>query len=1167
MSLAIGSNHSLINSKIDQSIDFCIDLKNEGKSIDEWYNDFKKAFSQPADQKKPVDSFVTNSIPYLTVWCGASALNAIFNLFSPFDKELAQTASTAVLLSAVSIDIAGTQSGYANLDQRKILMESVRELVTAVLKGKSTEFELAEITTRCANNLRAAEALPAALEFVSKIGTDAVSGANQIGQYIHTLVNTPLTRKTAREMADFLTNEQDKLEVLNIRSTTQLDNILASGKIPDDKAADVLVKAGEQNENFSMASTAMEVGSGIGILTGLANFWRGVCEWFRVNLVGKALDERLQTIRTGIQKLNGATGTELLKHCEQTTVHQKSANRAARVGVVARIFNGLWGIISKIALLAGAVIVPWIAPLITACVLLVYAIKNGVQLHYNRKANRLVNRLANTFKSLSKAGTKEFEKFLSKNLVADLKALAAGGKELWNFLENMGRSELIADVKKLFSVLSHANDRFKERFPVLKKLIDICTSASPDIAKKTLEASHKGSHQLAAALVKQPVKKPVEEKAIAEDLEPSFLTVEEDADVPSTTELSSASLDFSPEETRIFQKFWDYKLEKIIASCDGELVGLRLTQGDPKIVKDISREAIKALAGNTPVTATLIAVIDGLVENKNNSTRSIVSGIVKGRTWSLTKHAQDCESALESQNATQLTATTLAAALTESNAEAIVQCRFADASPERGILLERLNTSNLQNLKAAVDAVDEGNGKKLLQLARLDPDFQDTFKIALMLFGHPSELAGAMVATLGSHQGPPAACAEDWSHALGVMTKKQMHATFKDGLLLRRIWRHMAKENEPAQTVMEHTLVVIPASPGDPRLHKYIDAIATGKIPFQEVPEWLLGPELQRALNHKAPKAAHAEAFREQLKLSFFWHKNPNKQGKPPVSLHWGVSAFYGRDESTAAEQLKHSFQTMLGIDASASNLAQLLEAARLYAAWEKKDPAFSDIQKMVAKGGLYAAVALHCATNLQGISVLSQDDLQRIKGLDTVDGIKNMCVRLIQQQHKLSQEKKILEDTDQSAIDDEKTDSSTMYWPDPPDPPERRRSMVIPSHTLALLKRDEEERDAAFEIRFKPVVVQEKKRRNSENLPSMAKEIRRRRNLDEHMAGEPSQDRLPAEGMPSMVNAATAPRNDIPWMQAYANAAHAQKAHLDKLWKAKVPAVSDQTLSAVSAD
>lgn len=1129
---------------------------NEG--IDEWYNDFKEKFSQPVDQKNPVGSFVTNSIPYLTVWSGASALNAIFNLFSPFDKELAQTASTMVLLSAVSIDIAGTQSGCANLAQRKMLMESVRELVNAARNGNSTALELAEITNRCANKLRAAEALPGALEFVAKIGTDAVSGAHQIGQYIHTLVNTSLTRASAGEMADLLTNEQDKVEVLNFRNTLKLDDILASGKIPDDKAADFLVKVGEQKENFSMASTAMEVGNGIGVVTGIANAVRGVCEWFRLNLIGKTLDEQLQTIHKGTQKLNGAAGTELLKHCEQTTLHQKSANRAARVGVVARILNGFWGIFSKIALLAGAVIAPWIAPLIAACVLLVYAIKNAVQLHYNRKANRLVNRLANTIKSLSKAATEKFEKFLPKNLVDDLKALAADGKKLWNFLKAMGRSELFADAKRLFRSLSSA----KDRFPVLKKLIDICTSASPDIAKKTLEASHKGSHQLAAALVEQPVKNPVEEKAIDEDLEPSFFTAEEDA--PSTTEPSSNALNFSPEEVRIFQKFIDNKLEKIIASRDGKLKGLRLTQGDPETVKRMSGEAIKALAGDTEATATLIAIIDGLVENKNNSTRSIVSGIVKGRTWSLTKHAQDCESALESQNATQLTATTLAAALTKSNAEAIVQCRFADASPERVILLERLNTSNLQNLKAAVDAVDEGNGKKLLQLARLDPDFQDTLITTLMLSGHPSELAGDMVAALGSHRGPPAACAEDWSHALDLMSKKQMHATFKDGLLLRRIWRHMAKENEPVQTVMQHTLVVIPASPGDPRLHKYIDAIAAGKIPFQEVPEWLLGPELRRALNQKAPKAAHAEAFREQLKLSFFWHKNPNMQGQPPMSLRWGARAFYGRDESTATQQLKQSFQTMLGIDASASNLAQLLEAARLYAAWEQKDPALSDIQKMVAKGGLCAAVALHCATNLQGIPVLSQDDIQRIKGLDTVDGIKNMCVELIQRQHKLRHEEKNLEYGNQSTQDDEPDSSLVTKLAIEPLLKERRHSMVVPSHTQALLQRDEEERDFAVEIRFKPVEVQEKKRRNSENFPSMMKEIRRRRNLDDHMAGEPSQDRLPAEGMPSMAEVAT--RNDISWMQtAYANAA--QKVLLDKLWKAEVPAVSDQTLSAVSAD
>lgn len=1165
MTLAISSNHSFIASEIDKSIDLYIDLKNDNKNIYEWYDDFKNAFTQPADQKKPVDSFVTNSIPCLMVWSGASTLNAIFNLFGPFDRELAQTASTTVLLAAVSIDIAGTQNGYANLDQRKILMESVRELVTAVLKGKSTKFELMEITNRCANNLRAAEALPGALEFVAKIGTDAVSGFHQIGQFVLALVNTNRIQTTARGMAELLTNEQDKLDALNMRSVEKLDDFLASGKIPDDKATNFFAQAGEQKEHFSMASTAMEVGSGIGIVTGLANFSRGVFEWFRLNIIGKTLDEQLRTIHTGIQKLAGAAGTEVLKHHEQIALHRKSANRAARVGAIARIFNGLWGIISRIALLAGAVIVPWIAPLITACVVLIYAIKNWVQLHYTRQANRLANQLANTIKSLSKVGTKKFEEYLHKNLVDDLKALAKGGKELWEFLKAMGRPELIADVKKLFRNLSS----IKDRFPVLKKLIDICTSASPDIAQEKLEESNKGSHQLTAALVKLPLKEPTEENAIEEDLEPSFFTAEEDA--PSTTGLSSNASNFSPEGIRIFQKFMGNKLEKIIASRDGKLKSLRLTQGDPETVKRISGEAIKALAGDTPVTATLLAIIDGLVENKNNSTRSIVSGLVKGRTWSLTKHAQNCESALESQNATQLTAPTLAAALTESNAEAIVQCRFAEASPERDILLERLNTSNLQNLKATVDAVDEGNGKKLLELARLDPDFQGTLKTALMLFGHPSELASAMVATLGSRQGPPAACAEDWSHALGLMSKKQMHATFKDGLLLRRIWRHMAKENEPAQTVMENTLVVIPASPGDPRLQKYIDAIATGRIPFQEVPEWLLGPELRLALNHKAPKSAHAEAFREQLKLSFFWHKNPNKQGKPPVSLRWGVSAFYGHDESTAAEQLKHSFQTMLGIDASASNLGQLLEAARLYAAWEKKDPAFSDIQKMVAKGGLCAAVALHCATNLQGISVLSQTGIQRIADCKTVDDIKIMCVQLIQEQHKLRQEEKYLEYGNQSTrVEAQATRLSPWYKLFPPIEPLRRRSLVTPSHTQALLERREEERerDSEVEIKDRPNA----KRQNSEGLSStinrssMLEEIDRRRGLDERIAGGASQDRLPEEGMPPIDNAEVLPGNNIHWMQGYADAAHVKKATLDKA-TAKLLALSDQPLSTLSAD
>lgn len=524
----------------------------------------------------------------------------------------------------------------------------------------------------------------------------------------------------------------------------------------------------------------------------------------------------------------------------------------------------------------------------------------------------------------------------------------------------------------------------------------------------------------------------------------------------------------------------------------------------------MAAEAIKAQRGNTPETMLLLKILDGLHENgkaRNSKLSTFFSIVLKSRTWNLTEHAKDCEKALVNRDVTQLPATTLAAALTRCNAESIAQCRFKGNAAEQNTLVKLLESTTPLNVEAVAKAIDQCDGKQLAsQLKALGQHFQPTLKAALMLFGHASAAADRIVEALGS-AGNSTPLAEDLSAALGILTNQQLYAKFKDGALCTRVRRYLIDEKQSFSMPWENSLLISTASPTDPRQQRYVDDVVKGKIPVNDVPEFLLDRELRGTLKKKP--AGTAEALREQLHLGFRYRD----QGRtPPRALTWPVADFYGKTDPERCNNLRYSFSEMLGIDVGAGMPSEMLEAAAMYRQWDNNHP-LPELKSIIRKGGLKASVALHCITDLAGIPLLDKSAIARFDAAEDSDQIKNICLELMLP--KDPDKKGPIEATQTGS---EETKSSIIPSP----PPLRRHSMVIPSHTEAWLERDpgNEENLEGDEIRFKPVVVKDglgQRRRNSEDHSGMLKEIARKRAyfMDPVAGGVSQERRSEEEAMP----------------------------------------------------
>jgi len=1050
-------------------------------SSETWFTRFKKTLFS--------ESWIQNSV-YLAPWAMASAANSAFNALDSHDKDTAQLVSSVFVVAAVVIDILGTQSGGAAITLRDKYLASLQELVTAAESGVLTDFELAEKAAKCAKDLQAAEALPGWSEVIPKIGTDAIAGINSLMQQVNTYITIANNRSVAEGLSDVLIDKQDSVHTLP-ETSELIDSKEASGTHTITEPID------EPETNIAPPSDLIMAINGIGIVTGLANCVRGIAELSRLYQTAKSHAAKIQITKNGITELNGGVGTAVLTHIKTATTHRKAANFWSMVGAIFRIGNGLWGIASKIVFFTlGAVIAPWIAPLVAAVVLLTYFIKGWMHAHQARAATRLDNLLSNTVKVLSKVGSEPYEKYLKPELVKDLKALAQGGRALWNFLKALGKTELFTEVRKRLGDTSS----IKERFPLIRKVIDICTTPT-DIVRQALRKSKDADAAKIAERIPGPDFQAVEER---ENLDEAIQTSENES-LPGHFEPLKR---FTADEEKMFQKFMSGSMEKAIAASAGELPGWRFSAGKKEDVKKMSVEFIKACAEDTSETDLLLQILEGL--NANHKTRNSKLGtffkiIVKSRTWSLTRHAKDLEHALEAKDATKLATSTLAAALTPKNVRAIAQCRFKDRLVDQEVLVKLLDENpNFSEIKAIAKAIENSNGEKLLKASR-GKSFQKSLKTTLMLFGYHGEHADHITKTLCSDLRPSTstALADDLINALNIMIGKQIFAKIGNEALWEQVRQHLllfgARKFVTSKS-RQVLLVTDKVSSTDPRLHQYIDGIATGKIPFDAVPERFLSMELRNTLGQKAPKGALRGVLRDQLQLGF----ECRDQRQTPVALNWPAAEFYGKTDQERHDNLRYSFSEMLGIDADASTLSEMLEAAAIYRKWSK-NKTLPDIKSIIQEGGIKAAVALHCVTDLTGILLVDKSAIARLNAAEDLDQIKNICLEIIASKTLGKKE---------SPSEDGPTNENETTRPDIRSA--RRRSMAILSNTKALLERDpgNEEGREGDGIGF--VVVNDglrQRRQNSDVHAGLLREIARKRACSrDPIAGEDFQERRSEE-------------------------------------------------------
>lgn len=636
------------------------------KNPDTFYADFKRYVLKSEGAHVPVETLISNGVAYLVQWGIASGTVAGVKPFVPSDinvtpHEIAHNVASAFSLMSIAIDMLSVQNFPAACSQRTALEENLKDLLTAIHSGQLTGIELANTLALCATNLRAIENLPGMSELISKVFTDGVSGCFGFVQQ------------------GFSWNAIVKKSIAASK--------LAEGTAASNSATDVITN------NLSTLDTVMNCAGAITSSFGVA---RGADELARSLSARSELVEKTNVIDDGIKALDGATGTNILQLKKKSVEHRRWANGWAIAGAIARILGGSFGMAIKLAsLILGIALFPQFVPIVSVLILLFYAIKNYAGGNETRYASRLDNRLINTVKILSKAGSAAYRKYLEPALVNEFVRLSQGGKQLWNFLKSMGRSNLFADARAQLARLTTTEDRI----PIIHQLIEICTTPLTLLREKLSKSAMDARIlNFLTPATNEEVVEPMFENEDLRDLEDTF-----------GLERTDSSINFTTEEIAMFQKFVDGKLDKAIAASCGVLPGWRRSSGNAEVVKKMSMHCIRAQVGDTPETDLMLKVLDGL--NRNGKTRNgpvstVLKGFFKSRTWNLTRHGDDCQKVLGQQKPAELAASTLAAAYTSQNADVIAQCRFIGNPAEQDLLKAQLNNSTPSALKAILKAID-----------------------------------------------------------------------------------------------------------------------------------------------------------------------------------------------------------------------------------------------------------------------------------------------------------------------------------------------------------------------------------------------------------------------------------------------------------------------------
>ncbi len=1156
---------------------------------------------------------------YLAVWAGGVALNTgSTGIEDAIAKECATTTfSTGVAFLAL-IDGVTASAGIQRLVWgRDTFTASLEKLANALTDRHMDPWKLEQLKAECGLKIRDALGQPELKEVITQIQADAVQSLQGAATTIAKLVNAVEIRVMGKLAADLLGANPAGVEAVGIHSLDDLNAFLAKTpqlQLDEATRAELHDVFSKQEANFAAQQSLTDAGLGLGLVTNVASLIRAPLELWRFFETRASLKTVKAKLEQAVQTLQGKPGKEILVNLLEAFRNKIKSNTAALFGGFTRGANAVSGIVIKSIGLATGVATGAVTGGITAVVLIIYAGKAFAQAHYNRVARQWEMVVSNSFKIAQHASAEDAARAINPTISQDIEALVADLDSIRELVNAMGRPELLEAFESDFT---KADGHREKQLSLLHSLIEACLSATDEEFCRHLINSSDVREQIEGHCLKDKVearKKAAGAKTVAwgNTEKPSDETTSGRAKAsassptqetaPKTTQAPAAR----PPGNTLEEKLLRNTIEKAIAEVSGTIPGgffyNFFSKANKEEIKATARSFLEMRYGKSENVKKLISLIEDLHANKELVRNNPIKFLWNSKPWKLSAKAKDIEAALENKkDVTALSARTLVAVMTDNNASTIASCRFKEETDEHAHLTRHIKkvreTATRPHLKAFVRAMETSNGKKLMAVVQkmrkggLDDQIKATLETALMLSGSSPEQAVLIRQAILNFESE--ASNEDIGNALAIALGQKLHAEIQHGTLRGHILGLINLDHPGAAELSgaSSSMIFVKTTERPERWDLYAQDVIAGKCRLSDAPDWLMNKNVRKKLSdrsrHFGPNCL--EALQEQLSIGLNrWHQ--------PLSLLWPRTVVTWRSE----QDWRADFRALTGgVAPRNATVAEMKKAARMLAAWRRgAKPSLEYLEKMVRQHT--PAAMAHPRNQGEGPLLFLRVALtwalsNRLKTIDDMRTFQQLAKARIQQ---LAQTRNSTEfiDTlvqfakaheknpasvsdhleDQSTHDDEANTSDIDHNDSKytePLPKERRRSMVIPSHTLALLKRDEEERDAAVEIRFKPVVVQEKKRRNSENLPStmnrssMVKEIHRRRNLDERMAGEPSQDRLPVEGVPSMDNAATPTRNDIPWMRAYANAAHAQKAHLDKLWKAKVPAVSDQPLSALSAD
>ncbi|MCW5671429.1 MAG: hypothetical protein KIT86_17375 [Hydrogenophaga sp.] len=973
------------------------------KNPETFYADFKRYVLKSEGPHVPLETLISNGVAYLLQWGIANGTVAGIKPFVPTDgqtspHEVAHSVASAFSLMSIAIDILSVQNCAAAQSQLTAIQENLKELFTAIHSGQLTSFELANMLAQCAINLQAAERLPGKAELFTKVFTDGVAG---IVSFVQQGYNYDVLMKKG-------SSDDIKDSIQSASSDKNIPNSDLKENIPNADAKDGLshleakgtINSDGVTESVEKKLSTFDAGmNAAGAVTSLFGMGRGAYELVRSLEDRREMVEKTNVIDDGIQALNGETGTHILQLKKKSVEHRRSANRWAIFGAITRIFGSGFSFAVKVAsLIVGAAVAPIIVPIISAVVILLYAVKNAFIRVKTRYANRLDNRLMNTVKILSKASSAAYRKYLQPALVNEFVSLSRGGRQLWNFLKSMGRSNMFADVRAQLSKLVTAEDRL----PLIHQLVEICTTPLALLREKLSKSKSAMDARILNFLTPANNEEVVEPSFEDEDQR----ELEDDFQLEST----DTSLKFTAEEVAMFDKFVEGKMDKAIAASSGVLPGWRMSSGNADVVKKMSIHCIKAQVGDTPETDLTLKVLDGLNRNgktRNSSLSAFFKGFIMSRTWNLTRHGDNCQKVLERQKPAELEASTLAAAYTTHNADVIAQCRFIGNPAEQDLLKAQLNNSTPSALKAILKAIEGCNGKELIkQWRRAGDGFEANFKAAFMLMNRTGEEANRIFSMLTPYLTATADIA-DLSAALNILSGQKLQGKFNNTTLFDDVCKHLVAENTaystfntrpagPSQSVpagQDNAILLTPTSATDARQKNYIDDIVKGNISIKDLPPGLLSDSVRNALQARWKsrtiwtafmrklsswtgwaKPAVDKALSEQLYLHFI-HKDPKQS---PLVLTWPDSAYYGNTAKERSENLRNSFKSLLGINADNYTLSELLTAASVYTNWDD-GASLTKIKAIIGKGGLQAAVALHHITGLQGMKIPDDAALDRI--------------------------------------------------------------------------------------------------------------------------------------------------------------------------------------------